>query len=220
MDGLARWELMRLEMAFLGRGIAAGVAPEERDAALGLLSSLKERDDVARFHYTHCLRVGLLAADIARFVHMPEKPALLSGALHDIGKCEISSGTLGKTDGWTSVDACTVRRHARNGWRILRGRFDFVADVIVRHHSFQQDSYPKRMPRWCHGYSETTKVLILEYARIVALADVYDALHRVNGKFGVPRALTSAEIRSKMLELNSDRELLITHLYWAGVLGS
>ncbi len=53
--------------------------------------------------------------------------------------------------------------------------------------------------------------------RIVALADVYDALHRIDGKFEEKKALTGKEIREKMFEFNPDRKILVEALYKAEI---
>ncbi len=180
-----------------------------------LLESLRIKEEA---HYLHCLRVGLLAAKIGKFIYLPQKPLLLSGAMHDIGKREISSGVLVKSSGWNASDEREVHRHAVSGWHILKDRFPFTADIIVQHHRFQNNGYPKRLPSKLHKYSESTKLLILDCARVVALADVYDALHRVNDKFGETRALTPEEIKEKMFELNKDKELLVAALYQEGIL--
>jgi HD-GYP domain-containing protein (c-di-GMP phosphodiesterase class II) len=57
----------------------------------------------------------------------------------------------------------------------------------------------------------------MEYGRILAIADVYDALHRKNSKYGESKYLTDEEIKQKMLEGNTDRVDLIEDLYEAGI---
>jgi len=73
------------------------------------------------------------------------------------------------------------------------------------------------MPKPLHEYSEATRLLIPEYGRVLALADVYDALHRVNSRFGDKRQLADDEIKEKMLEFNPDRKDLIMDLYNADI---
>src|SRR3989344_5735384 len=104
-----------------------------------------------------------------------------------------------------------------DGYRLLRGRFDFTADTMVLHHKFQANGYPENLPPQLHHYSDTTQELILEHGRVLALADVYDALHRENDKFGEKRRLTDSEIREQMFLLNQDREVLVVDLYKAGI---
>lgn len=210
--------LIMLGELFHDRCVSLEVTQADEQAVMTFLLPLKDNNSITRFHYAHCLRVGLLAAEIGRRVCLPQKPLLLAGTLHDVGKAEVSSEVLGKTTGWTDADMHHVQRHVTFGWRRLRGSFDFTADIIVQHHRFQENGYPKHLPHKLGKYSEVTKLLILDCARIVALADVYDALHRVDSKFGEARPLRQEEIKEKMFELNSDKEELIIALYKEGIL--
>jgi streptomycin 6-kinase len=55
------------------------------------------------------------------------------------------------------------------------------------------------------------------YARILALADVYDAMHRINDATG-GQALSGEEIRRRMLDSNPDQRHLVGELYAADIL--
>lgn len=167
--------------------------------------------------YEHSLRVGLIARQIAKFMASNEKALLYAGLLHDVGKTMVPTSTLSKTEGWTPEDTANVQAHVESGYKLLRDKFDFTAEVILMHHRFQTRPYPEESPQPLHEYSEDTKALIKEYGRILAMADVYDALHRINDKHGVKRSLSGEEIREQMLSLNPDRTELIEQLYTAGV---
>ena len=194
-----------------------GIRPNDQTALFAFLAPLREKSPTTHVHYLHSLRVGLLARQIGRVTHHDERALLMAGALHDLGKCQICLATLGKSERWSRRDTEQMKQHVMNGYSMLRGRFDLTADTMVRHHVFQSNGYPKRLPRFLHNYSEVTKLLIGEHARIVALADVYDALHRVNDKFGAKRALSGEEIRALMHEHNPDRTALVTALYDARI---
>jgi len=193
------------------------IQEEDRIAIESFLAPLRDKSSVTNFHYLHSLRVGLLARQIGKFTHHEERPLFFAGVLHDLGKCQVALEVLGKTEGWTEADTRAIMRHVSDGYRLLRGRFDFSAEIILWHHRFQLDGYPKKLPPLLHKYSEASKLLIVEYGRIIALADVYDALHRVNDKFGAKKELSGEEIREKMLEFNPDRTKLISALYEAGI---
>lgn len=193
------------------------VKEDDRAAIWAFLAPLKYKSPVTNTQYLHCLRVGLMSRKIAAFMHLDQKALLYAGLMHDQGKCQIDLGTLGKTEGWTEADSREMERHVLAGYDTLRGRFDFSAQVMAWHHKFQRNGYPATMPGHLHEYSEGTKLLIEEYGRVLALADVYDALHRVNDKFGEKRALSDDEIMEKMLEFNIDRRALITDLYNADI---
>ncbi len=195
-----------------------GISETNQKHLDSLLAPLRNKDPVTNFHFLHSLRVGLLARRIGSFIHHEEKPLLLAGALHDLGKCQTCLRVLGKTGSWDDTDQEEIEHHVLDGYRLLRGRFDYSAEIMLWHHRFQESGYPEKLPPFLHNYRQTTQLLIREYGRIVAIADVFDALHRVNEKTGEARALTSTEIREKMFEYNPDRKKLVHALYSSGIL--
>ena len=206
-----------VEQCFFDACVEAGVKYDDKEALRGFLAPLRVNGSSAYPHYLHSLRVGLLSRAIGEFTHHEGRPLLLAGALHDLGKCQVALDVLGKSEGWTARDAKAIQRHVMDGYRMLSGRFDFSAAIILWHHRFQADGYPKKLPKHLHVYAESSKLLIVEYGRIIALADVYDALHRANDKFGAKQELSGEEVRAKMFELNPDRKKLIAALYDSGI---
>lgn len=181
----------------------------------GFLAILKQKSE---FTYLHSLRVGLLARKIARFMHLPDNALFLASIFHDLGKSQTPLSTLHKTSSWSAEDTRIMEVHVLDSYRLLRDRFDFSAAVILLHHQFQSNAYPIELPIPLHDYSRATRVLIEECGRVLAIADIYDALHRKNYKFGDKKVLNKEEIREKMLELNPDRKGLIEELYNVGIL--
>ncbi|MFA6525974.1 MAG: HD domain-containing protein [Candidatus Buchananbacteria bacterium] len=167
--------------------------------------------------FEHSLRVGLVSRSIAKAMHLSEKALLFPGLLHDVGKAQVELSTLSKTEGWTKKDTQRMHPHVMLGYRMVRDRFDFSAEVILWHHRFQFGGYPGgRMPL-LHNYGLGTKVMIPFYGRLLALVDFYDALHRVNDHSGEVKGLTGEEIREQMLKHNQDQKQLIEALYGADV---
>ncbi len=201
----------RLEEAFRSARISRPVRLRAR-AALAALATKHVPT------YEHCIRVGLLAAAIARYSRLDTKALLLSGVLHDVGKTLCPPEILGKTSGWSAKDARMMQRHVLDGYRILRGVFEFSAEVMLLHHRFQPDGYPKKLPRSSVPFSPATRARIFLYGRILALSDCFDALHRVNDKHGEKRAFSSREIKEKMFEYNPDSRDLLEKLYNARIL--
>jgi putative nucleotidyltransferase with HDIG domain len=190
-------------------------------AFLGVLRAKEAKADEGSWvspTYEHCIRVGLLACAIGKFMGVDERALLFAGLLHDIGKALVLMSTLGKTKDWTEEDNREMEGHVTDGFRLLRGRFDFSAQVVSWHHQFQGNYYPKELPKPLHEYSKGTEVTIAMYGRILALADSFDALHRVNFQDGKVRARTDEEIKTLMLERNPDQAVLVGRLYEAGVL--
>src|SRR3989344_5559019 len=210
-------EEAKLEQQFSAACGELSITNTNRALLASFLAPLRNKHLVTRFHYAHSLRVGLLARQIGRFTYHEEKPLFFAGVLHDLGKCQSPIEILGKTDSWNDDDQQTMEAHVLDGYRLLRGRFDVSAEIMLWHHRFQENGYPEKLPPFLHHYNETTQLLIREYGRIVALADVYDALHRPNSKFTETGKLTSDEIKGKMLELNPDRKKLVLALYKAGI---
>ena len=167
--------------------------------------------------YEHSVRVGLLARRIAKFMHLDEKALFYAGLLHDIGKIQTRLETLQKTENWKPADSEEMEQHVLDGYRMLRGHFNFSAEVILWHHRFQKNSYPKELPTLLFSYSEGTKTMIAFFGRILALADCFDALHRCNEKFWGWQVFTGELAKEKMLEFNPDQRVLIDELYAAGI---
>ena len=209
---------MDLELQFFEACKELKVKQIDQDTITAFLAPLKHKSITTHYHYLHSLRVGLLAKRIARFMHLDEMALFMAGVMHDCGKCSVALETLGKTQGWTEADSKEMEGHVTEGYKLLRGRFDFSADIVLWHHKFQKNGYPKTLPTPLHEYSEGTKTLIQEYGRVLALADVYDALHRVNDKFGEVKQLSDEEIRDKMFEFSPDRKKLIEELYNVDIL--
>lgn len=186
-----------------------------KQSARNFLSVLKQKSEQT---HTHSLRVGILARRIARFMHLDEKALFFAGIFHDLGKSQTSLSTLHKSNGWTPEDSQIMESHVTDSYRLLRDKFDFSAEIVLWHHKFQRNAYPAKLPSSLHEYSEGTRVLIQEYGRVLAIADVYDALHRKNNKFEKGDSLTDEQIKEKMLEFNSDRKELVAELYNVGIL--
>lgn len=94
----------------------------------------------------------------------------IGALLHDLGHCSTPAGLLDKTEILSPEEVQAVRRHAGSGFDILRKQNDLSllsAHVALQHHErWDGNGYPRRL----------AKKDIHEYARIVATADVFDAL--------------------------------------------
>lgn len=211
-------ELQLLEITFEAACREAEIHPEDMGAIKALLAPLKAKNLATRATYAHCLRVALVGANIARHLGVELRPVLFAGSLHDAGKAQVLPELLGETRRWSTKHQRAIEAHVMHGYRLLRGRFDFTAEIILLHHIFQRNPYPRRLPLPLHGYSPQTRQLIMQYGRLLALADVYDALHRTNSRFG--RKLTPVEIRQQMLAMNPDLVMLVSALYDAKIFGS
>lgn len=193
------------------------VSEENQVAIRAFLAPLRNKGPVYRFHYDHTLRVTFLCVSLAEFMHLDAKALMYAGLLHDIGKVQVPVETLGKTQGWTEKDTRNIRPHVMDSYRLLRGKFDFTAEVILWHHRFQSKGYPVVLPEKLHEYCLGSKTMIQMYGRLLSLCDQFDAFHRVNDKQGMVVTPTGKEIKALMMRANPDQHVLLEELYSAGI---
>ncbi len=128
----------------------------------------------AKDKYTagHSIRVAEYAVRIARILNLDERQIeILHQAclLHDIGKIGIPDGVLNKKSPLTEKDRAHIYRHPVLAKEILKNVTDLqeVLDVIYAHHErIDGSGYPQGL----------TKEQIPLLARILAVADAYDAM--------------------------------------------
>ncbi|MEY3807645.1 MAG: hypothetical protein RI893_621 [Pseudomonadota bacterium] len=139
---------------------------------------LKRLSLAAKFKDTdtgfHVLRVGLTAQLIAERYGMNKEFTLNiyhAAQMHDVGKIAIVDSVLKKTEHFTLEDRIEMEFHTVAGYNILTGSgislLDFAAEIALCHHErFDGKGYPQKL--------KGTEIPIS--ARIVALADFFDAL--------------------------------------------
>lgn len=125
------------------------------------------------YTFSHCVNVSVLAAMLAtklEFSPKRLKEITLGGLLHDIGKIETPNTILNKPGALTPSEMAIVRMHPEDGFRILSLSNQFSPEIMhiaFEHHEKMDGSgYPRNL----------SKDDIHEFSRIVAIADVYDAL--------------------------------------------
>jgi putative nucleotidyltransferase with HDIG domain len=145
---------------------------ELRETYQGVLMIL--RHFIAKDTYTenHCYRVSVYATRIAAVLNLaPDRIEDVRAAalLHDIGKLEISRELLYKAARLTREEHERIQEHVPKGIEILEpvgGALRRVIPIILAHHDKFDGS----------GYTATSGEAIPFEARIIAVADVYDAL--------------------------------------------
>ena len=121
----------------------------------------------------HTERVGQMAALLAKQLGLPDNQVSLirrAAPLHDVGKIGIPDSILLKLGRLTDEEFRLVKTHTTIGARILSGsRFPILRlaeEIAFNHHE-----------RWDgDGYAGITGAAIPLAGRIVAVADVFDAL--------------------------------------------
>lgn len=122
----------------------------------------------------HCLRVGAIAALIAREMKLPISWCDLlfdAAALHDIGKIGIPDAILSKPTALTEFERATLRNHTTVGAKFLGASatpsFRLAAEIALNHHECWDGSgYP--------AGREGDDIPLP--ARITAVADFLDSL--------------------------------------------
>ncbi|HSE94032.1 MAG TPA: HD-GYP domain-containing protein [Methylomirabilota bacterium] len=136
---------------------------------LGLANALEAKDPYTRGHSE---RVGDWSRRLAGMLELSPaevESVAQAGLLHDIGKIGVPEAVLGKRGPLDPDEWAYMRRHPLVGAQIV-APFEFLAPgaLVIRHHHERWDGsgYPDGLagPRIPLG------------ARIVAVADVYDAL--------------------------------------------
>lgn len=139
---------------------------------LDMLQCMRGYDDVT---YVHSVNVALLSNMIGRIVYpditKEELDVLtLSGLLHDIGKMMVPDNIIQKKGRLTLPEYNVAKTHVLFGNNILKGLKNLdprIAEVAMRHHErCDGTGYPG-------GYKRDQ---IEPFARIVAIADTYDAM--------------------------------------------
>jgi len=143
----------------------------------------------------HAERIGSLCAVIGERIglsHENNDKLRLFAILHDIGKIGISDQILNKPGPLNDEELTQMRKHPEIGYRIAMSSPDLalIADCILSHHErWDGTGYPNRIS------GENIPLL----ARILALADAYDAMtqDRVYRK-ALPRQVALQEIRENV----------------------
>jgi len=134
-----------------------------------LISSIDAKDPYTCGHSDRVARISVRLAQQMGCENNLVEAIYLSGLLHDIGKIGIDDAVLRKPGKLTDEEYEHIKTHVSVGHKILRDlrKLDEVLPVVLHHHeSWDGKGYPGRL-----GGGE-----IPFSARIVAVADAYDAM--------------------------------------------
>lgn len=143
---------------------------QERSVSVfDMLHSMRRYDDAT---YVHCFNVSLICNVFAKWLNMSESDtrlAMLCGLLHDVGKMMIPEAIVKKPDKLTNEEYSMIKHHTEEGYRFLREKKAdiHICNAALMHHE-RNDG--RGYPLGLGGDS------IDKFAKIVAIADVYDAM--------------------------------------------
>jgi putative nucleotidyltransferase with HDIG domain len=145
---------------------------ELRETYQGVLLILRHFISKDTYTENHCYRVSVYATRIAAELNLTGdriEDVRAAALLHDIGKLDISRDLLYKAAKLTREEYEKVQEHVPRGVEMLEpvgGALRRVIPIILAHHDKFDGS----------GYNPTSGEGIPLESRIIAVADVYDAL--------------------------------------------
>jgi HD-GYP domain-containing protein (c-di-GMP phosphodiesterase class II) len=146
---------------------------EKKVDYINIINGLYKNESFSRYEYTHSVNVSLLSVLIGRGLGLSGKRLELmvkTALMHDIGKCKISEAILNKRGKLTAEEFTEIKRHPHYSAEILKDLNWFhgesVHGVLMHHEREDGSGYPQGLK----GES------IVEFAKIIAVADVFDAM--------------------------------------------
>jgi len=145
-------------------------AVTENDAIAVDIGALKVSDE---YTFKHSVDVATMAMIIAKKHGLGDEEIRevgISGLLHDMGKSKIPNEVLNKPARLTDEEFHLMKQHALFGYQILKEKNEFndkiLLGVLQHHEKLNGRGYPMGVG--------SEKIHL--YARIISVADIYDAL--------------------------------------------
>lgn len=134
-----------------------------------MLHNMRDFDDLT---YAHSMNVAMICNVFARWLRFSEedvKTVTACGMLHDIGKLKIDDAIIKKPGKLTDAEFRAIQSHPAEGYRILQKQnidLHIKLSALEHHEKCDGSGYPMKL----------TGAKIDPFAKIVAIADVYDAM--------------------------------------------
>ncbi len=145
-------------------------AINDNDAIAVDINALKTSDE---YTFKHSVDVATMSMIIAKKQGLSQQDIYnigIAGLLHDMGKSKIPLEILNKPAKLTDEEFAVMKKHPIFGYEILKEKNDFpktISFAVLQHHEkMNGKGYPM-------GVAADK---IVPYAKILAVADVYDAL--------------------------------------------
>lgn len=175
------------------------------------MMDLKNYDE---YVYFHSVNVVTLAAVIGAHYGMSEyelKVLTTAALLHDIGKKFVKVDVLNARRSLTEEEKRLVLQHPKLGYEFLKRNYNFDPDVcegVLGHHEwYNGEGYPLRRS------GEDISI----YARIVKIADVYDAMTSKRPYHDAMSPSDAVEYIMAMNESEFDPKIVDVFLKWVTV---
>lgn len=138
-----------------------------------VINWLNGMKNVDNYTYNHSVNVAFISLMIGKWLGFGEEKLKLlttSGLLHDVGKALVPESILNKPGKLNEQEFEEIKKHPTYGYRIvekIQGLPKSVAYGVLMHHERENG---KGYPMGAKGSQ------IHEFAKIIAIADVYDAM--------------------------------------------
>lgn len=178
-EGLKLRTAVRLEEIVSSNGSIAEMLPMIQD----IVNSVIKNKDVElsmrnlwghhEYTYLHCVNVAILAVSVGIKMNLPMDDLNYlgtAGILHDIGKNKIPAELLDKPGKLTEEEYGILKMHPEYGYEMLTKAQELNsvtrAGVLQHHERYDGSGYPRGL--------KGNEISL--YARILAVADTYDAM--------------------------------------------
>lgn len=128
---------------------------------------------IDNYTYGHCINTAFYSMLIGKWLGFDEdaiKKVIQCGILHDIGKCRVPAEILNKRGILTKDEFEIIKKHTILGYSMLDDIRELDAEirqaVLMHHERIDGSGYPFNVSEDCVNI----------FARIVAVADVFDAM--------------------------------------------
>ncbi len=142
---------------------------DSKSSLINFISHLENFDDHT---FSHSINVSLIAFTLGQWLGFEEnqlKELAVAGLIHDIGKTEIDINIINKPGALDKKELEIIRGHALSGFRTIEKQdipYNVKMAVLMHHERYDGSGYPL-------GAKNDQ---ISDYAKIVAIADIYDAM--------------------------------------------
>lgn len=142
----------------------------ENDAIAIDINALKTSDEYTFKHSVDVATIGMILAKQLKMSAREIHEIGVTGLLHDIGKTQIPNDILNKPARLTPEEFDIMKQHSLYGYHMIKDREEFnnaiCMGVLQHHEKINGSGYPL-------GFDSGK---ICTYAKILSVADIYDAL--------------------------------------------
>jgi HD-GYP domain-containing protein (c-di-GMP phosphodiesterase class II) len=169
---LVQYGRKNLKTSLIGLNNATPIERLEAALSPGVKTLIEKTETHDAYTAGHNQRVAMYAVQLGEKMGLSAAQLRLlaqAGAVHDLGKLHIPTRILNKPDKLTPEERLVIEQHPVTGWEFAKRLGFMSAELeIIRHHHerFDGTGYPDKL--------EAEAIPLL--ARMIAVADVYDAL--------------------------------------------